>query len=129
MTPHQTHEVAPRDEILASLARTRATCEAIRQRGAQVHRDANLDMIGRLNAICALWVEIVTDSSTTNFAPRTSRAGPISTRRARPRMRSEWSDRERGAKASSSRGESGRYGDSAQLLERPAAGTTADQSD
>lgn len=49
-------------EISASLTRTRDLCTAIRQRAAQVHTDANLDMIARLNAVCALWTEMVIDS-------------------------------------------------------------------
>lgn len=64
-TPRQTAAVDPRDELLASLARTKATCDAIRQRAAEVHREDNLGMIGRLNSVCELWVEIIEDSRRT----------------------------------------------------------------
>jgi hypothetical protein len=62
----QTSLAASRATISAALARTQAICDSIRQRGADVHRDANLDMIARLNTICALWVEMTRESRRTS---------------------------------------------------------------
>jgi hypothetical protein len=58
--------------IAESLARTCATCEIVRLRASSCAAQENLDMIGRLNEICALWVEMVVDARRTWHAARVS---------------------------------------------------------